>query len=197
VNKAFKTQISLMLIISLSSCIAFRANNYPEIKTEELKISSKAKYKVFIETDFHSSIRRHNNKITMDVTRFVHKKMLREVIKDSECCELTKNKNEANLIIKSDFYNDASNLASVLIELDSIFLFIIPSWINAESRISVEVKKGQVTKRYALEDSTLIAYWLPFLLVMPFKQKAEETENAMNKNLYKNLLIWMKEDKIL
>ena len=191
-----KPFVALILAITLSGCISVKGNKYQEIKSEDLKISTAKKSKVFIDWDFHSLMQVHSKQNLMDKAKSDHKKIFSKVIADSGCCELVDEKGEADITISGGFYNETSDTGVYFAYLTGFSLFTIPSWVNAKLRVSAEVNKGKITNNYEIKDSVLIAHWLPFILAMPFRENPIKAENNVTQNLYKNLLLKMEKDQL-
>jgi hypothetical protein len=196
-KKLLKIYASLALIILLSGCISFKSNKYPEIKSEDLKVSSAKKSKIFINSGFVSNMYGQDARNVVDKAKSDNKEMFGEMIIGSGCCDLVKDKDDASIVIDTTFYNDSSSLGLVGALLTGFSMYTIPSWMNSKMRISAKVSTGKVVNSYDVEDSALMIQWLPLILAMPFKTNPVKMEAEMNRNLYRHLLLKMQKDGVL
>ena len=193
-KKLLKPLTLLILLTSIASCISVRSNKYSAIKPEELKVSSTKKSKIFIDWGFHSSFFSQTKQNVIDKLKSDQKRILSDVIKDSDCCEIVDEKDEANIFINGAFHNETSNTGMVFAMITGFSLYTIPSWMNVKMRISAKVQNGKISKDYNLDDSILFAQWLPFIVVPIFAGNQTTVEAEVNKNLYKTLISQMKKD---
>ena len=193
-KKLLKPLTLLILLTSIASCISVRSNKYSAIKPEELKVSSTKKSKIFIDWGFHSSFFSQTKQNVIDKLKSDQKRILSDVIKDSDCCEIVNEKDEANIFINGAFHNETSDTGMVFAMITGFSLCTIPSWMNIKMRISAKVQNGKISKDYNLDDSILFAQWLPFIVVPIFAGNQTTVEAEVNKNLYKTLISQMKKD---
>ena len=195
----FKFLTSLILITSLSNCIGVRAYKNPEIKPEELKISSIQKPKIFVNMQFKApfAINKNPPKNFIDQAQSDQKRRFDEVIKESDCCELVSKEGEANILINGVFYNESSSVGLYAAFISGLTFTAVPYWINSKMRVSVKASKGKIVNDYDFADSFFMLTWLPLIVAMPFTESPIKQESAMNKNLYKNIIIKMKNDGLL
>lgn len=193
-KKLLKTLTLLILLTSIASCISVRSNKYSAIKPEELKVSSTKKSKIFIDWGFHSSFFSQTKQNVIDKLKSDQKRILSDVIKDSDCCEIVNEKDEANIFINGAFHNETSDTGMVFAMITGFSLYTIPSWMNVKMRISAKAQNGKISKEYNLDDSMLFAQWLPFIVVPIFAGNQTTVEAEVNKNLYKTLISQMKKD---
>ena len=193
-KRLIKLLTLLMLAASLPSCISVRSDKYSEIKLEELKVSSSKKSKIFIDWGFRSINSSSPPQIVVDKVVSDQKKFFSEAIKESECCEIVNEKEEANIFIRGAFHNDTSSVGLVFAAITGFSIGTIPSWINIKMRISAKVENDKTSKEYSLDDSMLFAQWLPFIVVPIFSGNQMKVETEVNKNLYKTLITQMKKD---
>ena len=192
-----KFYIATTLLITTSGCISVRENKNPKIQAENFKISTTKKPNVFIDLNFHSSMFSQNKQSIIDKAKSDQKKMFSKIIEESDCCNVVDDQEKSNLVINGTFYNESSDTGIYFAYLTGFSFFVIPSWINSKMKISVQASNGKITKDYVFEDSVFIAQWLPLVLAMPFRTSPIKDESGANKDLYKSLLLKMKEDGLL
>jgi len=188
---------SFVLLVFLSNCIFVKKNNVPAIHDDRLKTSSTKKSKIFLDWNYSTNISLNQNQDAIEKTKYIHNKLFSDVINESGCCDIVYKRDEADIIVNGGFYDESSNAGIYFAYLTGFSLYTIPSWININMKVKANVKKGNVTKEYVLKDSMFMAQWLPFILAMPFNGNPIKKETEVNKNLYKNLLIGMENDKII
>ena len=190
-KKSLNLFAAAILITSLPNCIAIKSDKYPRIKSEELKISSAKKIKVFADWSFHSSLHAHAKQNVADKAKSDQKKLFNEVIKESDCCDLVHEREGADVVVDGDFYNESSNAGIYFASLSGASFTIIPCWMNSKMSITAKVSRGKMVNDYDIDDSVFFAIWLPFILALPFNDGSKAEEN-MNKDLYKNLILEIK-----
>ncbi len=193
-KKLLKPLALLILMTSVSSCMAVRSDKYLAVTPEELKVTSSKKSKIFIDWGFDSSFFGQTGQSTINKLKSDQKRILNDVIVESNCCEIVNEKEEANIFINGAFHNDSSNASLVFAMITGFSMYIIPSWGNSKMRVSAKVENGKISKEYDLNDSMLFAQWLPFIVVPIFAGNQIKVEGEVNKNLYKTLLAQIKKD---
>jgi hypothetical protein len=194
-KKLLKPLTLLILITSIASCVSVRSDKYVAIKPEDLKVSSAKKSKIFIDWGFRNINNSNPPQIVVDNAISTQKKLFSEAIKESECCEIVNEKDEADILVQGKFHNETSQAGIYAAMLTGLTLYTIPSWMNSKMRITATVNKGKLTKDYDLKDSLFFAQWLPLFVVPIFTGNQLAVEIEVNKNLYKTLLTQMKKDK--
>jgi len=196
--KILKSTFVLVVCLSLlTSCISVRKNNVPNIQDNQLKSSSVKKTKIFLDWNYYTKISSNQNQIIIDAVKSSHDKWFSEIVNESGCCEVIYEKDKADIIVSGGFYNESSNTGINFTYLTGLSSGIIPSWINFNMKIEANVKKGNIIKDYVLRDSVFTAFWLPFILAMPFTDNPTQKEDLVQENLYKNLLVEMKNDNLI
>lgn len=188
---------SILLLVLLTNCIFIKKNNIPTIQDNQLKTSSTKKSKIFLDWNCSTNIILNQERNAIDKLKFAHKKLFLEVINESGCCEVVYEKDKADIIVNGAFYDESSNAGIYFAYLTGLSLYVIPSWININMKIEANVENGNITKNYVLRDSMFMAQWLPFILATPFNGNPIQKEASLHKNLYKNLLLEMKNDNIV
>lgn len=194
-KKLLKPLTLLVLTTSLASCVSIRSDKYVAIKSEDLKVSSAKKSKIFIDWGFRSINNSNPPEIVVDSVVSAQKKLFSEGIKESECCEIVSDKDEAEIIVTGKFHNETSQAGLYASIVTGLTLYVVPSWMNSKMRITVTVNKRKLTKDYDLKDSLFFAQWLPLVVVPIFTGNQIAVETEVNKNLYKTLLTQMKKDE--
>jgi len=183
--------IAFILIISLSGCIGSRAYKTPKVEANDLKISSAKKTKIFVKWKVSSAV--EHNRILVSKA---HEKILKDYIIGMECCSIVQEENEADVVIDGGWYNDSGEPCNICATISGASMLIIPSWGTSEMRVSATVTKNKKTYTYDADDSLFFAFWLPFIVAMPFTGNPVKMEGNMSQDLYKNLLLKMKNDGI-
>jgi hypothetical protein len=183
----------LILINCLSNCIAIRSSQYSEIKPEELKVASDIKSKIFIDWRFSSTLMNNAQQNVIDKAMSDQRKIFIEAIKESNCCEIVSEKEEADLFVKGSFYDESSKAGIYAAFVSGLTFTALPCWINSKIRISAHITKGKLVRDYDVKDSFFSAIWAPLIIATPFANSIT-VEAEVNKNLYKTLLTKMKKD---
>jgi hypothetical protein len=183
----------LIIATSLSSCVGIRSDKYSAIKSEELKVASVKKSKIFIDWGFHTTLIDNPQQNIIDKAKSDQKKIFAEVIKESDCCEMVNEKDEADIVIEGAFYNESSKAGIYAAFVSGLTFTAIPCWTNSKMRIVAKVNKSKMVKNYDIKDSVFTAIWAPLIVATPFAN-AITAEAEVNKNLYKNLVVQMKKD---
>ena len=192
-KKLLKPLTLIILATSLASCVAIRSENYSAIKSEELKVSSNKKSKIFIDWGFQSTLVDRSQQNIIDKFKSDQKKLFVEVIKESNCCELVSEKDEADILIKGAFHNESSKTGIYFAYLSGATFTVIPCWTNSKMRVTAEINKGKMTNNYDVKDSVFSVIWAPLIVATPFSN-AITVEAEVNKNLYKTLLTQINKD---
>lgn len=185
---------AFIAILALSSCIGVRSYKIKEISQSEMKVNLEKKANVFLKWGYDS------NNLSYAGQKFQmadnHKKLLLEVFNKTKCCIFVNKENEADIIVDGRFKDETDPIIFVFASLTGFTFGIIPSWGNAKIRIITNVTKDRNSYKYDIDDSMLIATWLPFAFIAPFSKSAIKKESEMNENLYKNLFFRMNNDGV-
>lgn len=192
-KKLLKPLTFLILIISLSSCVAVRSDKYSAIKPEELKVLSSKRSKIFIDWGFQSTLVDRSQQNIIDKFKSDQKKIFVDVIKESNCCELVSEKDEADILVEGAFHNESSKTGIYFAYLSGATFTAIPCWTNSKMRVTANINKGKMANNYDIKDSVFSVIWAPLIIATPFSN-AITVEAEVNKNLYKTLLTQMKKD---
>lgn len=192
-KKPFKTLTIFLTIATLSNCVGIKSDKYTAIKSEELKITSVKKSKIFINWGFYTTMIDNPAHNVIDKAKSDQKKIFTEIIKESDCCELTYEIEEADIYIDGAFYNESSKAGIYASFLSGFTFAIIPCWTNSKMRIFTKAVTRKMVKDYDIKDSVFIAIWAPLIVATPFAN-AITAEDEVNKNLYRTLIAQMKKD---
>ncbi len=183
----------LIILTSLASCVGIRSDKYSAIKTEELKVTSAKKSKIFISWSFHTTMIDNPQQNIIDKAKSDQKKIFTDVIKESGCCDIVNEKEEADIFVEGTFYNESSKLGIYACFISGLTFTAIPCWSNSKMRVTATVSKGRMTKNYDTKDSILGVIWAPLIVATPFANMTT-AELEVNKNLYKTLVTQIKKD---
>lgn len=188
----FKVVTFLLISILLSNCIGIRSKNYSTVTTEELKAVSAKKSKIYIDLDYRNLMQQLPRN-ARDKDKSDQRQSLVTAINESNCCEVVKEKNEADIFIDGIYHNESSELGIYAAYISGMTFTIIPCWVNSKMRITAKVTKGKIVKDYDVKDSMFGMIWAPLIIVAPFLNMVK-TENEVHENLYKNLVLQIKKD---
>ncbi len=80
--------------------------------------------------------------------------------------------------------------------ITGLSFYTIPSWATDHFEVKAKVASSKGSqKEYVLNDSTTLVQWLPMLFVFPFKNLSVIPE--VRKNMYRNIIMQMREDGFL
>lgn len=196
VNKNIKIlKLSLIIIfLLLSSCVTIENKEFKEIAVDEIKFYPKNKIKVYIDWDYKSLSSLNFNNLIVNA----HKNAIKDVVNESGCCEIVDDINDIDFIIRGHFFDKSNPNALRVAFLTGISLYIIPTWINSESLLEAKIfnRKNSLVESYQISGSVKIIQWLPLLLVMPFKENSIKQHAKNKKNLYRELMIKIKNSNI-
>ncbi len=185
---------TLFLGLSLvTACVGFRSNMVPTVNKENVKLknNSTTKKNIFINWNYSFPA------IVSDKQALsLHKRMFSDNLKLLDCCTITDNKNDADIVMNLTIDNKANSASVLFSVITGLSLYAIPSWIESKINLKVSVQKNKKSYDYELSDSVTIAQWLPFIVMMPFKDNALKAEENMDINLYRNLFLKMDEDGV-
>lgn len=183
----------------LCGCITVTHNKDSDnFKIEDLKNTSNQKSKIFIEWKYSSDeIGQYDYQSRSSARAQAHLDLFTSLIKKTDCCVIVGDAKSAEVLIKGSFNEDGIKYAEPLAHITGYSLFIIPMWINNKKSISVEVQKGVKHYNYDLNDSMFTAFWLPFVVAVPFQTPMTKKEEMLHVNLYSNLIGKMSKDRVL
>ncbi len=192
---------SLLFILSLSlihvHCATFPADRLPEVKSSDLEFKGDNKTKIFshMKAEINTSFNKENIEANHVSSR---KKAFEDVLKETGCCVLVDRKEEADLVLNMKSYG-ATNLGAMFFALlTGASLYLIPSWVTIEAQIEAQVQGRTLSRTYQLSDSVVLTQWLPLIVVLPFQDHSPIDANEfLIENVFKNLLLKMKEDGFL
>jgi hypothetical protein len=186
----------LMTLVHMG-CATFPADRLPEVKSSDLRLKTENKTKVFSRWvgDFGGKTVNEDQDVILAA---MHKKRFEQLLKETDCCILTDSTNEADVILSVTTYGEEKLGALFFAVLTGATFYVIPSWITDETRIEARVEGRGMVKEYQLDDSYVLAQWLPLILVVPFQGGAPlDVAQKVEKNVFKTLVLKMKEDGFL
>jgi len=196
VNKIIEIlKLSLIFIfLLLFSCITIENKEFKEITVDEIKVYPKNKIKVFIDWDYKSLSSLNFNNLIVNA----HKNAIKDVVNESGCCEIIDDINDMDFVIRGYFFDKSDPNALRVAFLTGISLYIIPTWINSESLLEAKIfnRKNSLIESYQASGSVKVIQWLPLLMAMPFKENSIKQHAKSKKNLYRELMIKIKNSNI-
>ncbi len=195
-NKAiFKLSLVAFCGILLSGCAIFKGGNVPEVSFTPTEKSDLQKPSISYEITAMSGL------ISVDKSAdFAQSIIAGEFLKTLEDSNyfgrIAKNDTDADVSLVVVVKNTGSPVALLPAILTGLSLYIIPSWATDHFDVNATAQnKNGLSKEYVLSDTTTIVQWLPMMFVFPFKNFSEVPE--VRKNIYRNILIKMKEDGLV
>jgi len=192
--KKFSKSLALLSLMAvLFNCVGIKSGKYSAVKSEEFKVESGKKSKIFIDWGFRTKMDKNPPSKFIDKAASDQKKVLVAVINESNCCEIVNEKKEADILVEGFFRNETSQAGLYAAFISGYTFTIIPCWTNSKMRIVAKVSKNKMVKDYDVNDSVFIAFWAPLIVATPFANPFK-AEPEVNLNLYKNLIAQMKQD---
>ncbi len=180
----------------LCGCVTLVHNkDLANVKIENLKNTSNQKSKIFVEWKYSSD---DNSQYDYQKTSLAqrHLDLFISLINKTDCCTVVADEKSAEVLIKGSFDDSGVKYAEPLSHITGYSLFIIPMWINNKKNILVEVKKAGKRYNYDLKGSMFSAFWLPFVVALPFQTPMTKKEEMLHISLYSNLIDKMGTDRV-
>lgn len=174
-----------------SGCVAYKNNNLPQVKQEDLQFSSNKKTKIF-SSWISNSAKSHSRSAQINESKILKKEFDR-IVHLSNCCELVESSAKADIIIEGEYFNDNDKIPPGVI-ITGLSLYLIPSWIDFKKHFVVNVKNQKTSSSYNLKDSITMVSWLPLAIIAPFRETPFKLEDQMLDNVLNTLLVKMKND---
>ena len=188
--------IVLGSIVFGPGCAAFKANNLPVVSNDQFKIDNSNKIKVFSRWTLQT-----NNSMANDQTRAagaaIHKDYFEKALKESGCCDIAEGPTEADVVIDGVAYDENNPAAVIPAFITGLSLFTIPSWVTAKVYIAAKATYSAKETNYDLSDSMTMVQWLPMIFAMPFTGTPMTVGKEVDSNVYRNLVIELKDDGLL
>ena len=189
--------ISLVMSLSLISCIAIKSDKYFDYKSVNISSKSETKTKIVVNYNYFTNypgFKYDNNKKPLS-------DQIIESIIIADCCEIITDQKKAELIIDLNINQNIENpqFSRFMLEFNARMLFIIPYWIKASHQLRAKVRgdekdKDNVVKDYLVEDYSTHIFWLPLFVPAIFMQGSEKVEFDVVKSVILDFITKLRED---
>lgn len=186
----FIASVLLGATLLLGGCAGFRSNNLQEVGYDKLQTSTDTRTKVFSQW-------RLENMPTNEMTNAAYKRQFDDVISRSDCCTLVGTAEEADVVVDGKTFGQSNPAAGLAAVLSGFTFTVIPCWTTLDLRIAADVSRGDTNRSYDVRDSGTMVIWLPMIVAMPFAENPIKMEKEINENVYKNLVLKMKNDGLI
>ena len=193
--KLWKGIAILAFAMSLSGCAVFKGGNIPETTLTPPEQAKAMKPSLFYSVIANGIFFRSGN--LPDTEQNLIAGELAQVLKESNYFSaIMQDGRDADINMSVTMTNTGSPAAMIPAFITGLSLWTIPTWMTEyyEVKTTVKTKNGQ-TKEYEMSDSAIMVSWLPMILVAPVKNFSEI--NKVRENMYRNLLMRMKDDGLL
>lgn len=187
--------LSVVVIIgSLSGCAVFRSNELPEFGS--LPGPATATQKLRVGYEFSSTANMGEKKPQHENLRATQESEFVGVLRESGYFASVEKGQGKDITISVELVETGNPAAIAAAVVTGLSLYTIPSWatVNLEATCRVTTADGR-TREYKLKDSATLVQWLPMMVVFPFKSFSEMED--LRKNIYRNLIVKMREDGAL
>lgn len=193
-----RTTASIFLLwgisASLLGCAVFRSNDLPEVGT--LPSPAVTAKKPTAGYEFASAMDMGSKRPSHENTRAIHEKEFVEILRESGYFATVEKGGGKDVHVVVELVDSADPAAMVGAVITGLSLYTIPSWATSTMEITCKVTTVDgKTREYKLKDSAVLVQWLPMMFVFPFKPFSGIED--MRKNLYKHLIVKMREDGLL
>jgi hypothetical protein len=193
--KRVATISALTASIILFGCAGFRENNLKDVSKNDIQISNTEKVKVFSRWSIENAP--SANEQAKAAGSAVTKKNFESALTESNCCIIVEGPTEADIIVDGKAYNENNMAAVIPAFITGLTLYVIPSWVTGTTHISAKVSAKKDVGNYDLRDSMTMVQWLPMIFVMPFKGSPLTTGKEVDANVYRTLVLKMKNEGYL
>lgn len=190
------TTAALTAMLMVSGCAAFKANQLPTVTAKDLGTPAETKTKVFSRWNVQSNSSLLNEQGKAAVAA-IQKKNFEMALNSSGCCVIVEGPTEADVVINGTSFAENNPAAMIPAFITGLSLYTIPSWVTAKIHLGAEVKKGETTRNYDVQDSMTMVQWLPMIFAMPFKGSALKTAKEVDENTHKSLVLKIKQDGLI
>lgn len=188
---------SLILFLSLISCISVRSDKYFDYKSFNLSSKSKIKTKIMVNYNYSNNYpgfkKDNNNKPLSD--------QIIESIIIADCCEIVTDQKKAEVIIDLNIHENVKNpqFSKFMLEFNSGLLFAIPYWFNIDHQLTAKVRrvekdKDNIVKDYHAQDYSTHIFWLPLFVPAIFMYGNEKVELDVVKSVVLDFIVKLRED---
>lgn len=188
------TLFLFVMSLSLSGCAIFRANDLPEVGT--LPAPSAATPKPAAGYAFSTSIAMGSKRPQHENARAAQEAEFVAVLRESGYFARVEKGSGKDMNIAVELLETGDPAAMAGAVITGLSLYTIPSWATIDFEVVCKVTTTDGRSReYKLKDTATLVQWLPMLVVFPFKSFSEIED--LRKNLYKNLIVKMRQDGLL
>ena len=193
--KLWKGVVALVMVLGLSGCAFFKGGNIPETTLTPPEQAEAMKPSLFYSINAKNFI----YGIVSDSPQYqkYSERELAQVLKESNYFSaIMQDGWDADINMSVTLTDTISPAALIGAVITGLSLYTIPTWMTEyfEVKTTVKTKNGQ-TKEYEMSDSATMVTWLPMIFVFPVKNFSEITK--VRENMYRNLLVRMKDDGLL
>lgn len=192
----FRTVTLSLLIasLSLSGCAIFRANDLPEVGS--LPAPSATTPKPAAGYAFATNVAMGDKRPQHENARAIQEAEFVAVLRESGYFATVEKGSGKDMNIAVELLETGDPAALVGAFITGLSLYTIPSWATIDFEVACKVTTTDGRSReYKLKDTATMVQWLPMLVVFPFKPFSEIED--LRKNLYKSLIIKMRQDGLL
>jgi hypothetical protein len=186
--------ISLLLFLGLttSGCAVFNGGKVPDTVLAPLEKSDIQKPSISYDITASGGLF-SNDKSPEHVQSIIAGELLQTLEQSNYFSRISKNDAEADINLSVTIQNTGNPAALIPAFITGLSLYTIPSWGTDNFDVNAIAKsKNGLSKEYALSDSTTLVQWLPMMFVFPVKNFSVIPE--VRKNMYRNILLQMKND---
>ena len=190
--------VVIAAMLAGSGCASFKANNLPTVTRDQMSVSNTERVNVFSRWSVVSNNTRMNTDMRAAAAA-VHKNHFDRALNSSNCCTLVESPAEADVIVEGQAVDHFNQAAMIPAFITGLSLYTIPSWATGKMEIRATATSTANTSetRYNLSDSMTMVQWLPMIFVMPFTGSPLTTAKELDENVYRNLVLRLKNDGLL
>jgi hypothetical protein len=190
-----RAALIVLMVVFFSGCAVFKGEKVPETVLPKLDGANTTKPSISYDITSMSGIVKVDKSADI-VQNIIAGELLNALEESNYFSRIAKNDKDADVNLSVVMTNSGSPAAFVGAVITGLSLYTIPSW--ATDNFDLQAKAGNkagMQKEYTLSDSTTLVQWLPMMFVFPFKHLGQVPE--VRKNMYRHLLLQMKNDGLL
>lgn len=190
-----KFLLFILLSFTLSGCAVFNGGKVPE--TVLMPMEKTDQKKPTISYDITASGGLFSKSKSPEIIQNIIAGELLQTLEQSEYfSRISKKDDEAELNLTVTIKNSGNPAALIPAMITGFSLYTIPSWATDKFVVTAVAKSiDGNSKQYVLEDSTTLVQWLPMIFAFPVKNFSVIPE--VRKNMYRNIIMQMKNDGLL
>ena len=191
-----KLKLILLFLLATFGCAGFKGNYLKNIEDESIKFNATTKTKVYYKNKLIINESMEISQKNFQIIEANNKKKFIEQLNKTNCCEIVNDESMADVKISGyDIPYPQHPYVKIGPSITGAFLGIIPFWstIGETYKADIITKNGN-KKSYEYNDEATLVIWLPMILFFPF---ANPFTIELEKNLYNNLILNIKEDGFL